>query len=670
MTSMSDDATSLPPAFSSAAPKLTALIVDDELDIRELLSILLVELGYATITAADGVEALDIFQARRPDIVLTDIKMPGKDGIAVLKDIKAEFPEIEVIMLSGHGDMHLVIQSLKHDAADFITKPIDEELLGIALRKVSERISMRREVRAYTENLEHLVRKKSAALVEIERKLAAKQIMEGMGQALAILSSNAQSGATAYFTGLPFYVAIHDRERQVVTANEAYSQRFGNRIGRNSCGVYRDCVRPDWKSPVFEAAEARAAVHRQEILLDMNGNELPVISHVSPVIDAGGELELLLEVAVDVSEMHRLQEELAQTQRKFEYFFNMVPCSITVQDRNLMIVEANETFRRDFGDPQGRTCHELYKHSDVSCSECPVLATFEDGALHQHETVVTTLAGERRNILVWTAPVSDASGQVTHVLKVATDITQIRELQDNLSSLGIMLGSMSHGVKGMLMAIDGGAYRVDKGLEKGDMQRIQAGWKTVRHRLEHMRRTVMDILYYSKSREPELKRCDLLMFAQHLAETVAAKALKAGITLEMDFVDAVGTIDIDEVALSSAMVNFLENAVDACLFDRANKDRRIHLRVVRKDGKAIFTIADNGIGMDRETLDKMFTLFFSSKGALGTGIGMFVSHHIITKHGGTINVESEEGVGTTFRIVIPMAPPLPPQSYDHAAPAA
>lgn len=640
-------------AAFAASRTLTVLIVDDEKDIREMLSILLSELGYMTLTAADGVQALEIFRTQRPHIVLTDIKMPGKDGICVLKAVKTEIPEAEVIMLSGHGDMHLAIQSLKHDAADFITKPIDEELLEIALRKVSERIHLRRQVQAYTENLEHLVREKSAALVEMERKLAATQIMEGMGRALTILSSGAQSGS--YFSELPFYVAIHDGERKVVTANESYRGRFGDRIGHSSCGIYERCGELDWRSPVREAAEARASIHRHEVMVGADGARLPVISHVSPVIGTGGKLELLLEVAVDVSEMRRLQDELARTQRKFEHIFNAVPCSITVQDRNLRIVEANETFRRDFGDPSGRTCHDLYKHSDASCPECPVLATFEDSNPHQHEAVVVTLHGERRNILVWTAPVTDASGNVTHVLAVATDITQIRELQDHLSSLGIMLGSMSHGVKGMLMAIDGGAYRVDKGIEKGDLDRIKAGWKTVRHRLEHMRKTVMDILYYSKSREPELVRHSLHAFAEHLAETVSEKASSANIMLRTDFSGATGEIEIDEVALSSAMVNFLENAVEACLFDRDKKEHHIDFTVSRQGNQWVFTVVDDGIGMDRETMDKMFTLFFSSKGALGTGIGMFVSHHIVTRHGGTIAVESKEGSGTTFRIAIPLA---------------
>ena len=635
------------------AARLRTLIVDDEPDIRELMSLLLSDLGYAPLTAHDGVNGLATFLAARPQIVLTDIKMPGMDGIALLRKIKSASPETEVIMLSGHGDMQLAIESLKFDAADFITKPIDEELLEFALRKVSERIGLRTQLRAHTENLERLVAEKSAALVEMERRLAATQVMEGMGRAMTILSGASAPGSQ--FLELPFYVAIHDGQRRVVTVNEAYRSSFGDREGRNSCEIFERCGESGWRSPVAEAAESQASVHRQEVMIGADGARLPVISHVSPVIGAHGGLELLLEVAVDVSGMRRLQEELARTQRKFEHFFNMVPCSITVQDRNLRIVEANATFRRDFGIPGGRTCHELYKHSDSPCGECPVLATFQDGASHQFETVVTTITGEHRNILVWTAPLHDADGGIDHVLEVATDITQLRELQDHLSSLGIMLGSMSHGVKGLLMAIDGGAYRIDKGLETGDMERVAAGWKTVRHRLGHMRKTVMDILYYSKSREPEMSLLSLADLARQLAEVVAAKAREFNIALCTDFSEAQGLVAVDEIAFSSAMANILENAVDACRLNLAALESRIDFSVARCGGSAVFTITDNGVGMDRETMSNMFTLFFSSKGSLGTGIGMFVTHRIVTAHRGSIEVDSEVGRGTTFRIVLPVA---------------
>ena len=98
------------------------LLVDDEEGIRKVLGIALSDAGYTVFTAKDGEEALDIFRKEIPPIVLTDIKMPGMDGIELLQKIKQENPDTEVIMITGHGDMDLAIKSLKYQAIDFVTK--------------------------------------------------------------------------------------------------------------------------------------------------------------------------------------------------------------------------------------------------------------------------------------------------------------------------------------------------------------------------------------------------------------------------------------------------------------------------------------------------------------------------------------------------------------------
>jgi DNA-binding NtrC family response regulator len=107
----------------------TVLLADDEADVREVMRMSLEDLGYTVICAEDGQQAVDLFKQHSPPIVLTDIKMPGMDGIELLEKIKQMDPETEVIMITGHGDMNFAIKSFRFDATDFITKPIAMEAL-------------------------------------------------------------------------------------------------------------------------------------------------------------------------------------------------------------------------------------------------------------------------------------------------------------------------------------------------------------------------------------------------------------------------------------------------------------------------------------------------------------------------------------------------------------
>lgn len=170
------------------------LLVDDEEDIRDVLDISLTDIGYEVLTAENGEKALEIFRQEHPPIVLSDIKMPGMDGITLLQYIKQENPDTEVIMITGHGDMALAIKSLKAEATDFITKPFNEDALEIALKRARERISMRRQIREYTENLEHLVEEKTRQLLEAERLAAVGQTVAGLSHAIKNIAGGLKGG--------------------------------------------------------------------------------------------------------------------------------------------------------------------------------------------------------------------------------------------------------------------------------------------------------------------------------------------------------------------------------------------------------------------------------------------------------------------------------------------
>ena len=632
------------------------LIVDDEEDIRVVLGISLSDLGYEVYTAQNGEEALRVLRETNLPIVLTDIRMPVMDGIELLRKIKDENPEIEVIMITGHGDMDLAIKSLKHEATDFITKPIKDEVLEIALKRAREKISMRRQLREYTEHLEELVQEKSAKLVEAERLIAVGQVVEGLSSAMRNIVEDLESGLT-YFNDMPCFVSIHNSDHKVVGTNQLYKERLGNKIGHNSWGIYTRSAGNKESCPVGKTFSTGKGQRRKETVLNLRGSEIPVIVHTAPVRNRDGEVQLVLEMAADVTEVSRLQEELLSCQQRYQQLFDAAPCYFTVQDRELKLVAANRQFTEDFGEEIGSFCYQAYKHADEPCLECPVLRTFEEKKPQQWETVVTSKTGEQYNVLIWTAPVKNAAGEVTHVMEMSTNITQIRQLQDHLSSLGLLIGSISHGIKGLLTGLDGGMYRVESGFEKEDPDRIKEGWKIVRHMVSRIRDMSLDLLYYAKERDLQWERTDVLTFANHVALTVEPKARGHQIEFVRDFDESVGEFEVDAGVLASALTNILENGMDACMVDGSKKAHRIVFGVRQDKDDIIFDVLDNGIGMDRETREKMFTLFYSSKGREGTGLGLFISNQIIEQHGGSIKVDSTPGKGSRFIVRMPKVVP-------------
>ena len=516
-------------------------------------------------------------------------------------------------------------------------------------------VAMRRQIREHTQSLERIVREKSARLVELERQIAVGQVVEGLSQTMRSLVEAFDAGPS-YFNELPCFITVHNRFLEIVAANQLSRERLGDLVGRNSWESYAGRTGSGNACPVWMTIEQGRGQRSRETLVDREGREIPVIVHTAPIFSKARQVELVIEISVDASEVQRLQEDLRAAREKYQRLFDAAPAYIAVLDREFTLLESNRSFRADFGPHRQARCHEAFCHHGEPCERCPAQATFLDGEGHAAETVVTTAAGARRNVLVQTAPLLDEAGRVAQVMEIATDITQIRELQDHLSSLGLMLGSMSHGVKGLLTVLDGGVYKVDAGLRSDDGAKVREGWSIVRDKVGRIRKMVLDILYYAKSREPQREPVDLAVLAGDLAAIVEPKAAARGVGFRLEAAPEAGTLDLDESAMSSALVNFLENAVDACA-DSGRTDGQVVLAVRREGDAAQFVIRDNGVGMDRSTRERMFTLFFSSKGSRGTGLGLFISSRIVEQHGGRIAVESAPGAGTTITVTLPAAAP-------------
>ena len=130
------------------------VLIDDEKDIRDVLTLALLDSGFEVASAPNGRSGLRMCEQISPQIVITDIRMPEMDGLQVLKTLKKKNPDIEVIVATAFGEMDVAIQALQLDASDFITKPISNDTLQLALKRAQDRFTSKKQLKDYTALLE------------------------------------------------------------------------------------------------------------------------------------------------------------------------------------------------------------------------------------------------------------------------------------------------------------------------------------------------------------------------------------------------------------------------------------------------------------------------------------------------------------------------------------
>jgi len=459
-----------------------------------------------------------------------------------------------------------------------------------------------------------------------------------------------------YFEDMPCYLTVQDRDFRIIDANKLFRKHFGDFEGRHCYQVYKRRSERCEICPVARTFRDGERHESEEQVRTEGGDDLSVMVNTTPIRDDEGKITAVMEMSTDITHIKNLERLLRSSERRHHLMFDQVPCYITVQDLDLNIVEANRAFQDGFGNGLGRKCYEVYKHRTEPCAPCPVQETFDDGTSHTREELVTSLDGKHRNVLVTTTPIRNAHGELAGVMEMSADITEVRELEDRLTQLGLLIGTVSHGLKGMLNGLAGGMYLVDSGFAKDNQERVTKGWATVQRNVARIRSMVSDILYYAKDRVPNWEPLSAVDLANEVCGLAQAKADENSVQIDMAIDLDAGEFEADAQAVRSLLVNLIENSVDACRLD-SKQDHHVSIRLKGLPDHIQYEVEDNGIGMDQETREKAFSLFFSSKGAEGTGLGLFISDRIAKSHGGFIELESTPGVGTRFVVNLPRVRP-------------
>ena len=263
---------------------------------------------------------------------------------------------------------------------------------------------------------------------------------------------------------------------------------------------------------------------------------------------------------------------------------------------------------------------------------------------------------------------------------------------ERLAAVGQTIASLSHHIKNILQGVRGGSYLIELGLGDHDkatddedtdreqaakaVDTIRKGWGIVERNQERISALVLDMLTFSKERQPEPKPSNLNDVADEVVELMQARAEEMEVHLQFEPTDDMPELMFDPEALHRAILNVVTNAIDAC---DETEDAKVVVQSSfdHEHRLAKLTVEDNGPGIAPDDLDSIFNIFVSRKGGRGTGLGLPVSRKIMEEHGGQISLESEVGKGSRFTLELPgsLAPEnsedgVPPSSVSEARPTA
>jgi signal transduction histidine kinase len=214
------------------------------------------------------------------------------------------------------------------------------------------------------------------------------------------------------------------------------------------------------------------------------------------------------------------------------------------------------------------------------------------------------------------------------------------------------IAGIAHCVKNMLNGIRGGLFIHEKNLRDAGMESPDRGLAQLQHNIERLKDLILDMLFVAKEQKPEYVWSDLNQLAGSVAALMTGKAQEQKVDLRFQPCDELSDVQVklDDKGIYRCILNLVSNAIDAC--DRDNALVQISVSAPDPE-QVVVEVSDQGSGMDQETQNYMFEMFFSRKGTKGTGLGLTVAHDIVKRHNGWISVNSTVGRGSIFSIHLP-----------------
>jgi PAS domain S-box-containing protein len=626
------------------------LVVDDEEAVVRTCVRILQRRGYETIGLTESDQAQGYLEQESFDLLLTDIRMPGVDGLELLAYAKAVDPHLSVVLFTGYGTLDDAMRAMRLGAQGFILKPFDpEEMVAVvqenSQRRRLQRDSMRLQTLLPLLEVSSTIQRSDGAISMIEQALRIAQAETGAAR-LRLMFRPAQKSDScqlvevgSQFESGPWleesvlHQVLETGEPSWITADGTLRQ--DKVVARQAVAI---CLPLSVKKKVVAVLAAETAA------------EDSPLGHLALDILAvfGGQLAIAIE---NVNLFRRIE-----TLRTFnEDIIENMTNGVIALDLAGRITACNRTAAALLDClPQAVIGHPI---DIIKTQAGELVASFQEALRHQapvsyREATVYHKDGRRNPVSISVSPLRDGGRSVAGVVGVVEDLTELKDLEaerrrlDRLAALGEMSAVVAHEIRNPIAAIAAGVEYITRQL--GEDSPHREGAQMIQGEIERMNRILEDILFVARPLHLDLHPHSLPEIIDTVIKRFRAQIERHQAIIQSSYGGELPLVRVDKARLEQALTNLLINAIQSI-----PPGGRINLQV-KSDGRKVYiSVQDNGPGIPAETLARIFEPFFTTR-AQGTGLGLAVTQRVIQEHGGSLSAESVEGQSTTFLIDLPV----------------
>jgi len=661
------------------------LIIDDEETLSYFLKESLSE-EYEVLLAPTGRRGLE--ELNKPvDLVLLDLKLPDMDGLDILRYIRAGESDIPVIVLTGHAEVASAVEAMRLGAYDYLEKPLDvgalKERIARALEKspLPERAEIEEMVtpevvRARPESdrqrvveLEMIRRQLQRRLEDLGRLEALSASLAGAGELgsvveaglVAVTEVEGVRGAAIFVLIDGLYVLAGQRFLPGEAFAEPASRRIPTEGGVAEVVASRGepvALEEGAQAPWFQvlASHFPGARHSALVSLRCGDRSYGLIFVVNRENRPFGprEMEVLASLGerIGLALKRVLKEEALRSRVKglvgIEAAFQSMKDGLLVADIEGRITLANRAASEILGHEslEGRSIGEVLGDKEIVMRE-----GLERGVVVvRREVEVRKGDGGIVPLGMSVSPLRGEGGGIRGVVVVFSDMSEAREIEeerrrlDRLALLGEMSAVVAHEIRNPLAGIGAGVQHLAEKMGREDAR--YESLEMIMRESERVNRIIEDILMISRPVRLHLAPCNVVEVIEEVLGRFEGKAESKGVKVSKYYSPVVPLVRGDGVKLGQALSNLILNGIEAM-----PDGGELRVMVTSEGGYVEVEVRDSGLGIREEDRGKIFEPFWSRKPG-GTGLGLAIAKRIIEEHGGEIEVESEEGKGSVFRVRI------------------